>query len=340
MKAQVLVKNGPSDKAFELQELPTPSPKPNEVLVKSEAFGLNFADVMARLGHYQDCPPLPAVIGYENVGRVVEFGSEVKHVNVGDRVVAFTRFGGYADHVVAEGAGVAKIPEDMPTGVAAALATQYVTAWHAAEEVVRLHSFDNILIHAAAGGVGTALIQLAKRHGCTIFGTAGSPEKLEYLREQGVHHPINYRKENYEDAIKKLGYAGKIDVTFNPIGGDYVKKDHSVLAKGGRMVLYGASKMTETNKNPLKMLSVAWGFGIWSPIQLVTNSQSIIGINMLRIADNKKEHLKHDLESVIALAEKGEIAPHVGKVFKAEQLAEAHDYMESRKSVGKIVVEW
>jgi NADPH:quinone reductase-like Zn-dependent oxidoreductase len=179
MKAFVLVKNGKPEVAFELQELPNPEPQPHEVVVETECFGLNFADIMARNGLYQDCPPLPTVIGYESVGKVVKLGKDVNSVAVGQRVVAFSRFGGYATHVTTDQRAVSPIPDDMDAGKACAFATQYCTAYYAAAEMTNLHEGDHVLIDAAAGGVGTALVQLAKRKNCIIYGGAGSDEKLK-----------------------------------------------------------------------------------------------------------------------------------------------------------------
>lgn len=340
MRVFALVKNGEAKSAFDLQERPTPSPGAGEVLIESEGFGLNFADVMARLGVYKDCPPLPAVIGYENVGRIKELGEGVSEFQVGDRVLTFTRFGGYADHVVSPTMAVAKISDQLTVGEATALATQYITAYYTASEVTNFYAGDHVLIHAAAGGVGTALIQLLKQKGCVIFGTAGSSEKLEYLKNMGVDYPINYRETDYQKEIEKLGFGKKIDGTFNPIGGDYVKKDFALLNSGGRVMLYGASKQTEAIGNPIKLIKLVLGFGFWSPIKFVSSSQSIIGINMLRIADNKPEAFKRCLKEVIGLAEKGIIKPTVGKEFSANELATAHEFLESRKSIGKVAVKW
>lgn len=340
MKAYYLVKNGPSDKAFELRETETPKPAAGEVLVQSEAFGLNFADVMARLGLYQDCPPLPTVIGYENVGRVVEVGAGVTNVQPGQRVVAFTRFGGYADHVISDSRAVAVIPEEMDAGVGNALATQYVTAYYAAMHSMNLLPGDHVLIHAAAGGVGTALIQMAKNRGCVIFGTAGSAEKLDYLKQQGVTYPINYRQTDFAEEIKRLGFDKKIDVVFDPIGGSSFKKGVGLLNSGGRMCCYGASSMTDAQGNPFKTLGVAAGFGVWSPIILMMRSISFIGVNMLRIADNKPELLEHCMKEVVKMTAEGILEPTVGGEFAHDKLADAHDFLASRKSIGKVVVKW
>lgn len=340
MKAYYLVRNGAADKAFELRDLPTLKPKAGEVLIHAEAFGLNFADVMARMGLYQDAPPLPAVIGYETVGRVAEVGEGVTNVKVGERVVALSRFGGYAQAVITDARATMQIPDDMDAGVATALATQYATAWYAAEEMVRLHEGDHILIHAAAGGVGIALIQMAKRRGAVIFGTAGSDEKLKFLKEIGVDYPINYRKVDFAKEIKRLGFDKKLDVVFDPVGGDSVKKGMKLLTAGGRLVSYGASSMTEAKGNPFKMLGVAKGFGIWSPIEFVTTSRSLLGINMLRIADNRPEILARCIKNVVELTATGELQPVVGKSYPHTQLAEAHEYLASRQSIGKVAILW
>jgi NADPH:quinone reductase-like Zn-dependent oxidoreductase len=340
MKAYYLVRNGAADKAFELRDLPMLNPKAGEVLIHAEAFGLNFADVMARLGLYQDAPPLPAVIGYETVGRIAEVGEGVTNVKVGQRVVALSRFGGYAQAVITDARATMPIPEDMDAGIATCLATQYATAWYAAEEMVRLHEGDHILIHAAAGGVGIALIQMAKRRGAVIFGTAGSDEKLQYLKSIGVDYPINYRKVDFAKEIKNLGFDKKLDVIFDPVGGDSVKKGMKLLTAGGRLVTYGASSMTDAKGNIFKMIGVAKGFGIWSPIEFVTTSRSLLGINMLRIADNRPEILGRCINSVVELTAKGELNPVVGKTFPHTQLAEAHEYLASRQSIGKVAILW
>ena len=340
MKAYKLVKNGKPTEAFQLEEKPTPEPGAGEVLIQSEGFGLNFADVMARLGIYKDCPSLPTVIGYENVGHIKALGEGVEGLKVGQRVLAFTRFGGYADHILTPAMGVTPIPEDLSIGEATALATQYMTAYYAVEECLNLHEGDYALVHAAAGGVGTALIQILKNKGVTIFGTAGSPDKLNYLKDLGVDYPINYREKDYLEEIKKLGFERKIDATFNPIGGDYVKKDYALLNAGGAVVIFGASKMTEARGNPFKMIKLLFGFGFWSPIKFVTSSKSLIGLNMLRIADFKPTTFQRCLKGVVSLVEQGVIKPTVGKEFDHTQLADAHTYLESRKSIGKVAVKW
>ena len=204
MKAIQLIKYGNSTKAFKIAELEKPVISADEVLIKTETFGLNFADVMARRGLYKDAPPLPCVLGYEAVGRIVAKGANVHNFMDGQKMVAFTRFGGYAEYAKTNANGVTAIPEDMDNGIATALSTQYCTAYHAAYDMANIKEGEIILIHAAAGGVGIALLQLAKRKGCKVIGTAGSEEKIQFLKNAGIDFAINYREVDFELEIPKL----------------------------------------------------------------------------------------------------------------------------------------
>jgi len=336
MKAIQLVKNGNASSAFDEKDIETPSPKSGQVLIKVEAFGLNYADVMARNGLYADAPPLPSVLGYEAVGTINKLGANVQGFEIGQKVVAFTRFGAYAEYCIADQRAIAILPENISNGAAVALATQYCTAYFSALEMVNLHEGDNVLIHAAAGGVGTALIQLAKEKSCNIYGTAGSKDKLDYLKQQGVDFPINYRKEDFAEHIQKLNV--RMDVIFDPVGGSSFKRDKTILAHGGRIICFGGSE--RSSGGIIQTLKFVLGFGFISPIGLLMKSQGVIGVNMLRIADHKPQVLQRIIKGVIELFNQGKIKPHVGGSFKADEIAEAHDFLENRKSIGKIVVEW
>ena len=339
MKAIYIVKEGPSDQAFEIREVPKPTPGPGQVLIAVEVFGLNFADVMARKGLYQDRPPLPSVVGYDVAGRIEAVGSGVASDLKGQRVTAMTRFGGYAEYVVTDARATAIIPDTMDAGVATALSTQYCTAWYAAEECVRLYSGDAVLIHAAAGGVGTALVQLALRRGATVFGTAGSPAKLAALKQAGVHYPIDYRSADWDKQIRStLGKRG-LDVVFDSIGGKTFRKGLALLGSGGRMVSYGAASLSDASNGIQRMIR-GLGFGIYHPVQFLMPSLSLIGINMLRIADNRPEILERCLKAVVHHTGQNELKPVVGARFTADQIPKAHDFLESRQSSGKVVVSW
>ena len=168
MRAIYIVKHGDADDAFEIRETPMPVPNPGQVLIKVEGFGLNFADVMARKGMYKEAPSTPSLIGYDVCGTVERIGSNVTDVAEGDRVTALTRFGGYAEYALTDARAVAKIPDHINIAEATTLTTQYCTAYYCAAEMVNLFEGDKVLIHSAAGGVGTALLQYAKYKGCEI----------------------------------------------------------------------------------------------------------------------------------------------------------------------------
>lgn len=341
MRAVVLTKFGKSDQAFEIQERPIPTPKDHEICVHAEAFGLNFADVMARQGLYQDCPPLPTVLGYEVVGKIHAVGKDVKDFEVGQRVVSLTRFGGYAEYAVADARAAAVIPEDMDYCVAAALATQYATAYYCAAYTTQLHKGEHVLIQAAAGGVGTALVQMAKNKGCIVYGTAGSEKKLDYLRELGVDHPINYNTTDFADYIERTSGKNAIDVAFDSLGGSAVKKARKLLAIGtGRIICYGAASRSGKGKGIFGDLKLVFGFGFLASVELLLKSQGVTGVNMLRVADNRPDALKHCIQNVVAMVADGSLKPTIGGKFSVEEIAKAHDFLGGRKSIGKVAVHW
>ncbi len=340
MQAMVLVRHGAASNAFALRELPTPEPAAGQVRIAVDAFGLNYADVSARNGTYQDAPPIPCVIGYEVVGRIDALGAGVAGLVTGQRVAALTRFGGYATVAVTDARAVVPIPDDLDAGVAAAIPTQGGTAFFCAEEMVRLHEGDHVLVQAAAGGVGTFLVQLAKRRGCVVYGTAGSDDKLAYLRQLGVDHPINYRKDDFADVVRRLRGTAGLDVVFDSLGGSAVRKGVGLLAAGGRIVCLGAAEREAGLLQVLRDVRFAASFGFIHPIPLLIRSRSLLGVNMLRVSDERPETLQRALRGIAALVLSGDVRPTVGGRFRASELADAHEFLAGRGSTGKIVVSW
>lgn len=339
MKAIYIVNHGKAEKAFEFRETPKPVPKPGEVLVKVEGFGLNFADVMARKGMYKDAPPIPSLIGYDVCGIVERVGNNVRNVVEGDRVTALTRFGGYAEYALTDHRAVAKIPANTPIPEATALTTQYCTAYYCAAEMVNLFEGDKVLIHSAAGGVGNGLLQYAKHKGCEIFATTGSSSKVEMLKKAGAHHVIDTSKDDFENYIEDTTKGDGVDVIFDAVGASFIRKGINSLAAGGRIVCYGAADMSDSN-NVFFQLTKAIQFGIYHPAVFMMSSKSLIGVNMLKLADSKQDTLKRCMENVVKLYEQGIFKPAEGKLFKAEDIAEAHNFLEQRKSTGKVACAW
>ena len=334
-----LVKNGKSEFAFTSKEYELPELKEDEFLIESEAFGLNYAEVMARNGLYQDCPKKPCVLGYENVGKIIKSGNNKDDKFLGKRVVAFCRFGGYSKHVIAKKTAIAEI-NDMPVNHALSLCTQGVTAYYMSHYISPIHNGDKVLIHAATGGVGNLLIQLAKIQGAIVFAKVGGEKKETIAKKLGADYTLNYKKEDYFKKITAQLNKQKLDCIYNPVGGSTFKKDFSLLQSGGKLFLFGASEIKPSGWKLWNVLRFIKKMGLLIPVQLIGSSKSIIGVNMLRIADEKPFILETCLKEMIVLYKAGKISPLPGYSFKSNEIAEAHQFLESGKSTGKITVEW
>ena len=337
MKAIFLNKYGNADQAFDIRDVEIPTPGDHEVLIKVNYSGLNFADVIARKGMYPDAPKNPALLGYDVAGVIQGIGKKVQNLSIGQKVFAMTRFGGYAEYVVTNAFGVGLIPANISEADSTALATQAITATYCTQICTTLHPGEKVLIQAAAGGVGSLLVQIAKSKGCIVYGTA-SGSKLDYLRSIGVDYPIDYTKDDFYQIIKMS--TDGVDAVFDSIGGTVFKKGFKLLRPGGRMVCFGAAEQMESSKNKLKLISMLWGFGLFSPISLLMQSKSIITVNMLRIADYKPELMSVLMTAIVKMVQDGILHPTKSTIFPYDKIHEAHAFLESRKSIGKVVLEW
>jgi NADPH2:quinone reductase len=334
-----IMRKGNASDVFQLKDFELGNPSFDELTIQVEAFGLNYADVMARRGLYREAPKFPAIIGYEVVGTVVAVGNEANASWIGRRVVGFTRFGGYAKRVNTKVLAVAAI-EDMPAGEALALATQFVTAYYMVHRSANVQEGECALVHAAAGGVGTALIQLLKLKGACVAAKVSSTEKEELVKQLGADLTINYKKENYQDALKRWLGNERLDVSFNPVAGSTFKLDGQILGTGGRLVLFGGSELSNGKWGLLSTLNFVRKMGIVVPIGLMMRSKSIVGINMLKVADFKPKVLQQCLHAVVDMKKAGKIHPVVGAEFHHSRLSEAHQLLEDGKSTGKIMITW
>ena len=181
---------------------------------------------------------------------------------------------------------------------------------------------------------------MAKAEGCVVYGTAGSAKKLDFLRSQGVDHPINYREADFAEVVGSLRGEAGLDVVFDSLGGKAFKQGYRLLGPGGRIVGFGASSRMGGGRNILNDIRTLLGFGFYAPPFMLMASKSVLGVNMLRIADHRPDMLRLCLESVVTLWKEGKIKPVVGGVFKGEEMAAAHRFVEERKSIGKVIVQW
>lgn len=239
MKAIPFLKASEKTDNLKIIDWSTPKIATNEVLIRVRAFGLNFADIFARKGQYDDAPPFPCVVGYEVSGEIVQVGSECNEFHIGQKVIAFTDFGGYAQYAKARKEVIISLPESWTYSQGAAIAVTFATAYHSLFNTGVVLPGSKILIHAAAGGVGLALVQLATHAKLEIFGTCGSDDKVKLLQDKGVQHPINYRKHDFEQEVKRITKGEGVDIIVDSVGGNYFKKDLNILAANGRVIGIG-----------------------------------------------------------------------------------------------------
>ena len=337
MKAVWIPKFGKPD-VLEVRRNEDPSPRPGEVRIRVRASGINFAEIMARQGLYQDAPPPPVVVGYEVSGVIDAVGEGVVDRSEGQRVIAMTRFGGYADTVCVDAEQCYDMPEGMSFEEGAAIPVNYLTAYHMLFNVFRVRAGDHVLIHQAAGGVGTAASQLCRSvGGVSSYGTA-SKSKHDYVRENGCDHPIDYHSVDYAEEIMKLTDGRGVDVVLDALGGSDWKKGYSLLRPGGLLIPFGWANMAKYGKR--RMTHVLGQFSRmpwWTPVRLMQDNKGVAGVNMGHLWD-ERELARGAFTALLKLYEDGAIKPHVDRTFPFEQAAEAHAYIEAGQNLGKVLL--
>ena len=323
---------------LQIREVPTPVPAPGEVRIRVRAIGLNFADVMARLGLYPAIPDPPFIPGLEVAGEVESLGQGVTEFAPGDRVAAFTPLNGYAELVCTPASFAFRISPEVPWTEAAAMTVASLTAYHGLVTLARLQSGERLLVHAAAGGVGLATIQIAKHLGAEVFATAGSEAKLAIAREHGADHLIDYRKEDFARIVRDRTGGYGVDVVMDSVAGRVFRKGMKLLAPMGRYVLFGFAAVTGARRvNWIRGAAEALTMPILFPHTLPTRNNSLHCFNLFFLT-HKTEALRAALDRVAAWHQEGIIRPVVGSVFPFAKIAEAQAYLQGRHSHGKVVV--
>ncbi|HVR61474.1 MAG TPA: medium chain dehydrogenase/reductase family protein [Polyangia bacterium] len=320
-----------------VRETADPTPAEGQVRVRVAAAGVNFADILARMGLYPDAPPLPCVVGYEIAGTVDAVGAGVTTCKTGDRVMALTRFGGYSDVVVVPAGQAIPIPAALAMEKAAAIPVNYLTAWIMLVRLGNLRAGERILIHAAAGGVGQACLQLARWRGAEIFGTAGAA-KHDRLRQLGVSHCIDYHTQDFEAEIRRITGGRGVDLVTDAIGGKSFRKSYRSLAPMGRLFVFGVSSLAP--KTRFSLLAAVRGLlamPAFRPIPLMNDNRGVFGVNMGHLWDHAAT-LRAILDELLALVERGVLDPLVDKTFPFEHAADAHAYLQAHRNFGKVLL--
>jgi NADPH:quinone reductase-like Zn-dependent oxidoreductase len=339
MRALVITKHG-SPEVLQVQERPDPEPGAGQVRIKVRASGINFADLLARTGLYQEAPKPPCVVGYEVAGVVDKVGEGVASPAVGDRVMAGCRFGGYAELVVTDAASTFVLPDDWGFTEGAAFPVAYGTAYAALVRYGALRPGERVLIQAAAGGVGIAATQVAKQAGAgEIYGTA-SPGKHEAIRGFGVDHPIDYTGGGVAAKVRAVaGEDEPLDLVMDAIGGSSFKESFSLLRPGGRLICFGASAVGGGDKrNILQAVKTLARMPRFKPVPMMQDSKGVIGLNMLKLWDSKGS-LDEFVGPLNDWAQSGAIRPVLSEgIFRFDEGPDAHRYIQERKNVGKVVL--
>jgi NADPH2:quinone reductase len=322
MKAIQVSEFGESD-VLELVEVEKPSPSEGEVLIEVKAAGVNYADTMRRRNQYLEETPLPFVPGSEVAGVAAEVGADVEDVSEGDRVVTLLGIGGYAGYVAAPARNLIPIPEGMDFDEAAAIPLQGLTAYHVLRTSGMLEEGESVLVHAAAGGVGTYAVQMAKLMGASlVIATASTQEKLDLAKNLGADVLINYTEEDWPDQVLEATNGEGADVILEMVGGDFIQKNLGCLAALGRMVVYGAA---------------SGGRGTLAPMDLMLYNQVVAGFYLPRLM-TRPELFGPSLEEVLGWLSSGDLQLTIGARYPLEQASEAHDALEGRQTTGKIVL--
>jgi NADPH:quinone reductase-like Zn-dependent oxidoreductase len=339
MRAVVIHSFGPPS-TLRVEERPEPAPGPGEVRVAVRAIGVNFADVLSRLGVYAAAPDPPFIPGIEVAGEVDATGEGVGRFAVGERVAGFCPFGAYAEKVVVPAPYMMRLAEGIGFEEGAAIPVQYLTAWYGLEQLARVEAGETVLIHAAAGGTGRAAVELAREAGARIVATVGSPEKAEIVRAAAPEaRVILYREEELGRALEREPGGGRLDVVMDSVGGKVFRAGWKRLAPGGRYVLFGAAAAVQ--RGALSRLGALWRLLPMlavNPLSMITSNRSLLAFNLFFLADRRTELLHSGMERILALREQGAIRPEIGLTLPLERAAEAHERLQGRETHGKVVL--
>jgi NADPH:quinone reductase-like Zn-dependent oxidoreductase len=336
MRQAVIARHGPPD-VFAMREGPDPAPAAGELRIRVRAAGINFADVLSRLGLYPDAPKPPMVVGYEVAGTVDAIGSEVTGFGAGDRIVALTRFGGYSDVVVAPAAQCFHFPDSLSDAEAAAVPVNYLTAAIALYRMAALSPNETVLVHNAGGGVGVAATQLARLRRARVIGTA-SVMKHDALRSFGVEHTVDYRHANVADEVRKITRGRGVDVVLDPIGGRSFMDSYRLLAPLGRLIIFGMSAAAPGERRSWWRALRAWtSTPRFDPLSMINRNRGVFGLHVGHLWEQHAQ-LAPLMATLMAELGAGRLRPVVAKTFPLDRAADAHRFIQSRANIGKVVL--
>ena len=333
---RVIIKKAGGVSAITTEPMQAPTPKAGEVRIKVAYAGINFADLLMRLGFYQPRPPFPFTPGYEVSGVVDALGKGVAGLEVGQKVVAAMRNGGQASYVLSPVDRVIPLPDGISLQAAASTPVTYMTAHHMLHHLGHLRPEDKVLVHGGAGGVGTAALQLCKWAGVEQVWATSSKGKHHIIEHYGAR-PIDRHNEDFEAIIKEETGGAGVDHILDPIGGDHLRRSLSCLAEGGRLYTYGMSAAAPSGKRSLlKALFALRRMPKFDPLRLMTRNRAVFGVHMGTWSNEAVMH--GQLARIVEGIQTGHLEPIVDSVFDATNVQEAHQYIHDAKNIGKVLL--
>jgi NADPH2:quinone reductase len=322
MKAVLCKAYGPPE-SLVLEEIESPQPGKGQVVVSVKACGVNFPDTLIIQGQYQFKPPLPFSPGGEVAGLVKAVGAGVESVKVGDRVIAFTGWGGFAEEVLVDAERLIPMPDGIDFPTASAFVMTYGTSHHALKDRARLKAGEKLLVLGAAGGVGLAAIEIGKVLGAHVIAAASTDEKLEICRQHGADELINYRTSDLKQQVKTLTGGNGVDVVYDPVGGDYSEAALRGMAWDGRFLVIGFTA-GEIPRIPLNL-----------PL---LKGCSIVGVFWGSFTAREPQQNQEHLKELFTWLQEGKLKPHISATYPLSQAADALNDLMQRKVTGKAVL--
>lgn len=322
MKAVLCKEWGPPE-SLVIEDIPAREPGPGEVRIRVRAASVNFPDVLIIQNKYQFKPERPFSPGSEAAGDVIAVGAGVTHVKPGDRVLASTGHGSFAEEVIATAAKVVKLPDGLGYDVASAFILTYGTSWHALNDRAALKAGETVLVLGAAGGVGISAIEIAKARGARVIAAASTAEKLAVCREHGADEFINYETEDLREGIKRTTGGKGPDVIYDPVGGKYAEPAFRSIAWRGRYLVVGFAN-GEIPRLPLNLM--------------LLKGASVVGVFWGDYTKREPQANERDVAEMMALLTAGKLRPHISATYSLDQVPQALIDMANRKVTGKVLI--
>ncbi len=342
---RIVIKKAGDYSQLNLVNFEVPQLSDNQVLIEVNYAGVNYADCLVRFGVYASAKEYvgwPITPGFEVSGRVLKVGKDITQFKVGDEVIGFTRFNGYSSHLVIDEAQVFHLPRELNMAQGAAFPAVYFTAYYALMQSFRLSLKSKILVHSAAGGVGSALVQIAKAKGFQVAGVVGSSHKMSYLQSLGCDWVYDKSAKNFNWQQIKDEHKDGFHAVFDANGYTTLKVSYELLRPTGKLVVYGAHSLLPRGGGRLNYFKAIWGLfktPKFNPMQMITDNKNLICFN-LSFLFGEKVLINEAITDLLSLLNNNQITPPQVTVFSVEEVAKAHELIESGQSTGKIVLEF